>query len=161
MKRLLRFIATAVALLVIVLVFTSCESVNNGRYHYLADFNSGTSFEDYGFKHNRLDTDFRFGKGDKRLKFHAEFNEDRILYTVTDITDDRISEVKTFSEIYSIYHDSWDEYDRKILGGNGVTAEKDGGIDTLILYISGNKYTAWFSPYAPTPYIEIRVTEIA
>lgn len=163
MKQILKLISAATALLIVVLAFTACVSVYHERYHYLADFYSGVSFEDYGNLYNLLDSDFRFGQGDKKLKFHAEFRDDRILYTVVDITEDRISEKKTFSEIYSLYYDNWEEYNRKVLQGNGVSTEisDDGEIETITLYISGDKYTAEFAPSEPTPYIEIRRTEIA
>ena len=87
----------------------------DGHVQFVVEFNTGLfAFSDSGSdmayypSNPKLQKEFEYG--DCGVKFSAEYEDDRIVYTVIDPSEDRSSEKKTFWDIYSVYNESWDYY---------------------------------------------------
>lgn len=140
---------------------------SNGYVQFIAEFNKGLfafthksdSKQRYYPENSVLEKNFVFGSYD--VKFTAEYSDESIVYTVKDVSDDRISEIKTFfNDIYPIYYDSWSNYVNKA-GVGTVTSDNSSDVKTLELIIGGELYSVAFDPYAETPNITYQISAIA
>ena len=145
---------------------TDMNRDEQGYVQFVADFNTGlfvaannpNSELAYYPQNPKLETSFTYGSYD--LPFSAEYQKDKIIYTVTNPTDDRVSERKTFDEIYDVYSASWNNY-VETAGVGTVTEKNENDIQTIELILSGSKFTVSFSPLAEVPTIVYEITEIA
>ena len=164
-------------LVILTLSFSACTHIpesnlvdndrdSQGYVQFIADFNTGL----FAFTNNpnselayyplnpKLETSFSYGSYD--LAFSAEYQKNKIIYTVTNPTDDRVSERKTFDEIFDVYSTSWNNYAEKT-GVGAVNESDENGVRTLALLISGMKITVSFSPLEEVPNIVYEIIEIA
>ena len=130
---------------------------HEGYIQFIVEFNTGlfaytNSDSDlaYSPSNPKLQKEFTYGKNG--VKFSAEYEEDRIVYTVVNPSDDGIAEAKTFNDIYGVYWDSWNYFcDRTDVGS--VDWESEGEIRIIEMQISGLNYSVMFYPRDDTPQI--------
>ena len=174
MKKLFLFL---MAFIIAAFCFSACSKTpesnqtdinrdSQGYVQFIADFNTGLfaftnnpNFELAYYPLNpKLETSFSYGSYD--LAFSAEYQKNKIIYTVTNPTDDRVSERKVFDEIFDVYSTSWNNYAEKT-GVGAVNESDENGVRTLALLISGSKIMVSFSPLADVPSIVYEIIEIA
>ena len=139
---------------------------SQGYVQFIADFNMGlfayTNKPDselaYYPENTKLEKTFSYGSYD--IEFSAEYQKNKIVYTVNKPTEDRIWEMKTFDDIYGIYCTSWKNYVEKAEIGS-VSVSDENNIQRIELTISGLMYTVTFSPLAEQPTIVYEVGEFA
>lgn len=128
-----------------------------GYIQFIVEFNTGL------FAYTNTDSDLayspsnpklkkKFTYGAQGVKFSAEYEEDRIVYTVVNPSGDGIAEEKTFDDIYGIYLENWSYFCNETEVGS-VSPESEEEPLTINMYISGYAYTVSFFPRADTPQI--------
>lgn len=131
---------------------------NKRLFAYTNEENSGQAYTPYN---PALENTFSYGINDDVL-FTAVYSANEIIYTVDNPSEDRISEAKTFYDIYEEYSDSWNNYIKKtdvgVINTDSNSVESASKIEMLI---SGYSYTVSFDPYADKPTIIYKVTEIS
>ena len=164
-------------LIILSLSFSACSHIpgsnlidknrdSQGYVQFIADFNTGLfaytnkldSALAYSPENPKLEKTFTYGS--QGLNFTADYQENKIVYTVTNPTDGRIGEMKTFDDIYGIYCTSWKNYVEKAEIGS-VSVSDENNIQRIELTISGLMYTVTFSPLAEQPTIVYEVGEFA
>lgn len=172
-----KYISLFVAVTIVLFSFSACTHIHgsnlvdknkdtDGYVQFIADFNKGlfactntpNSKLEYHPNNSKLENTFTYGSYE--LKFSAEYQEDRIIYTVDNPTEDRIWERKTFDDIYGLYCTSWNNYVEKSNVGT-VSVSNENDIQTVELVISGLMYKVTFYPVAEEPAIIYEVIEIA
>lgn len=172
-----KVISLIFVLLIVFSTFSACSSHrgmnkmdknsdSQGYVQFIAEFNTGlfayTNNPDSELKYYpenpSLEKTFSYGNFD--LDFSAKYQENKIVYTVTNPTEDRIWERKTFEDIYGVYYTSWSNYVEKT-GVGSLSEIDDNDIITIQLTISGLMYTVTVSPLADEPTIVYGVIEIA
>lgn len=137
---------------------------HEGYIQFIVEFNTGLfaytnkdSDLAYSPSNPKLEKEFTYGT--QGLKFSAEYEEDKIVYTVVNPSGDGVSEGKTFDEIYGIYWNNWTYFcDQTDVGS--VNTFSEGEIRTIDLQISGLTYTVSFYPRNDTPQIVYEKTEL-
>ncbi|MBE6817610.1 MAG: hypothetical protein E7517_00420 [Ruminococcaceae bacterium] len=151
MKRVLVIILTAV---IIVSLFSGCSITrfdknrdSSGYIQYIAEFHkrlfgethNENSEQKYYPENPNLESSFVYGPHD--VKFTAQYEADKIIYTV-DKTEDYPITAKVFSDIFAEYYDSWKNYIEKTdVGGLSVV-----GNSRIEMTISGYQYSVTFEP---------------
>lgn len=172
-----KFISVILVIIILSLSFSACSHIpgsnlidknrdSQGYVQFIAEFHTGlfayTNKPDselaYYPDNPNLEKTFTYGSQD--VAFSADYQDNKIIYTVTNPSDDRIGEMKTFGDINSIYYDSWNNYVEKAKIGS-VSGSNENDISTIELTISGLMYTVTFSPLAEQPTIVYEVKEIA
>lgn len=174
MKKLISIIT---AICIVILVSSACSHIPNsnlvdknrdedGYIQFIAEFNTGlfvytnnpNSELRYYPNNSKLEKTFSYGSFD--LEFSANYQGNKIVYTVNNPVEDRIWEAKTFADIYGVYYSNWNNFATKTdVGSLNISEEND--TKTIELIISGLSYTVTFMPYAQVPTIIYEVTEIA
>ena len=174
MKKLISFL---MAFIFVAFCFSACSKspesnqtdMNRdaqGYVQFIADFhtrlfaitNNPNSELAYYPLNPKLETSFSYGSYD--LAFSAEYQKNKIVYNVTNPTEDRVAERNTFDEIYDVYSASWNNYIEKTSVG-AVSESDENDVQTIVLLLSGSKFTVSFSPLAETPTIVYEIIEIA
>ena len=160
--------------LCIALTFASCRLVNKNDKHrdyegyvqFVVEFNSGL------FAYTNTDSDLAYSPSNPKLqkefeyansgvRFSADYEADKIVYTVVNPSEDRTDEAKAFDEIYNIYLESWNYFaDKTDIGAVSSTQNND-DISSIRLIISGNSYNVTFYPYDDVPHIVYEIIAIA
>ena len=130
-------VVAACALVVCYLLAAFRPSV--AEHKFIADFNSGLSAFEYAPLNPKLKRHFAY----EDVEFKATYSKDKIVYTVTHPSEDRITERKVFDDIYELYYDSFTDYHNKTTIG-GVGTDEENGNKTVSLGISGYQYRVSF-----------------
>ena len=163
--------------IIAVFCFSSCSNLpesnqadgnrdEQGYVQFVADFNTGlfvstnNPYSELAYypQNPKLETSFAYGG--YGLQLSAEYQENKIVYTVTNPTEDRAAERKTFDEVYDVYLTSWNHYVETTEVGT-VDENNENDTQTIELILSGAKFTVSFSPLAEAPTIVYEVTAIA
>ena len=172
-----RIFSVLFVLALLTLSFSACSYIqgsnmvdinrdSRGYVQFIADFNTGlfayTSKPDFELayypKNQKLEKTFTYGSQD--LELSADYQENKIIYTVTNPTDGRLGEMKTFEDGFNVYDKSWNNYVEKSKIGS-ISVSNEGDVKTLELTISGLMYTVTFSPLAEQPTIVYEIIVIA
>ena len=164
-------------LIILSLSFSACSHIpgsnlidknrdSQGYVQFIADFNTGlfayTNKPDselaYYPENTKLEKTFSYGSYD--IEFSAEYQKNKMVYTVNKPTEDRIWEMKTFDDIYGIYCTSWKNYVEKAEIGS-VSVSDENNIQRIELTISGSMYSVTLNPMAEEPTIIYEVIEFA
>ena len=176
-KNMKKIISLLIAITMVLFSFSACSHIpasnlldknrdSDGYVQFVAEFNTGlfaytntpNSDLEYHPDNSKLKNTFTYGSYD--LKFKAQYEDNRIVYTVDNPTEDKIWERKTFNDIYGLYCSSWNNYVYKAgIGSVSVSDEND--IQTIELSISGLGYTVTLNPMAEVPTIVYEVIEVA
>ena len=174
MKKLLILLMT---LIIAAFCFSACSHIPGanlvdknrdaqGYVQFIADFNTGLfaytnkpdAEEAYSPANPKLEKTFTYGS--QNLEFTADYQENKIVYTAVNPSEDRISEKTTFEDIYNVYYESWNNYAEKTKTGT-ISANDADDIRSIELTLSGLKYTVTFDPLAQQPSIVYEIITIA